>query len=229
MRLSWSIDKITKLIIIPWPTFTLCHSLIKENLTGYLQQDIPEKCSFWKRIDWAWGRDYRSSALKCWWMHIQNLPKSQIYLFSKCQFDCNPISNSIAGNFSPYIFATIEPHFPHLDCLIYSNKKYYQTFSFSCCALQFRPPEIGKHRHQVSLELPGHLSWKINIGVTIAQQIYISTYFLHQVWRDLPLIKGISEADSSILQAQTQQEIILCSPAHHGHGLGLSIRGVNTF
>ena len=166
MRLSWwSIDKITKLIIIPWLTLTLCHSLIKENLTGYLQQDIPEKCSFWKRIDWAWGRDYRSSALKCWWMHIQNLPKSQIYLFSKCQFDCNPISNSIAGNFSPYIFATIEPHFPHLYCLIYSNKKYCRNFSFSCCALQFRPPEIGKHRHQVSLELPGHLSWKMNIGV----------------------------------------------------------------
>ena len=24
-------------------TFTLCHSLIKENRTGYLQQEIPEK------------------------------------------------------------------------------------------------------------------------------------------------------------------------------------------
>ena len=162
-------------------------------------------------------------------MHIQNLPKSQIYLFSKCQFDCNPISNSIVGNFSPYIFATIEPHFPHLDCLIYSNKKHCRTPSFSCCALQFRPPEIERHRHQVSFELPGHLSWKMNIHKKyIISSCFLITASEQQVWRDLPLIKGISEADSSIPQAQTQQETVLCSPAHHGHSLWLSKLGVNT-
>ena len=134
-------------------------------------------------------------------MHIQNLPKSQIYLFSKCQFDCNPISNSIVGNFSPYIFATIEPHFPHLDCLIYSSKKCCRTFPFSCCVLQFRPTEIGKHRHQVSPELPGHLSCKMN--TTFISSCFdlncIATGLT--IYIDLPLIKGISEADSSILQA----------------------------
>ena len=177
MRLSWRIDKITTSLFLfrDWPSH--CATLLsRKTELGIYNKIFLNSISFEKAkgqiIDW--GRDYRSSALKCWWMHIQNLPKSQIYLFSKCQFDCNPISNSIVGNFSPYIFATIEPHFPHLDCLIYSNKKHCRTPSFSCCALQFRPPEIERHRHQVSFELPGHLSWKMNI----LKKYIISSCFL---------------------------------------------------
>ena len=160
MRLPWS-------GVVMWPTewsslrFSVspshCATLLlrKTELdiynTKFLKKVLPDVSDVYIQ-DWLTQPVYHSWALMCWWIHNQNLPKSRIDLFSKCQFDCISISDSICANFSPYIFATTEPHFPLPYCLIYSNKKYCQTFPFFCCISRFLSLEIGKHRHQVSVE-----------------------------------------------------------------------------